>query len=131
MGPRQSLHKCSDALIRLIYATVLEGEENDSFQLNLSKLWDLEDFCFLLELEQKLTFIFQVKLWTNKDPEALHYFIFFTPVAERVDRASTVIPNFLQETANAELKDFSAAIYLIASKTETRNKVIPLGGTTH
>lgn len=72
-----------------------------------------------------------MKLWTNKDPEGLHHYIFLTHVAERVDRASTVIPNFIQETAGAELNDFSAAIHLIAGKTETRNKIIPLGGATH
>lgn len=37
----------------------------------------------------------------------------------------------MQETADAELNDFSETIQLIASKTETRNKMLPLDGAAH
>lgn len=87
-------------------ATIL-GEKTNSFQLHLPKLTRPWGFCFLLALEQKLTFIFQVKLWTyDKDPEALHYFVLITPVAQKVYRAGTVVSNFMQETPDAEFKHF-------------------------
>lgn len=73
-----------------------------------------------------------MQLWTNnKDPEGFQYFIFFTPVAKKVDRIGTITSNFMHKAADGSLGDFPEAIQLIVGKTETRNKVLPLDGGAH
>lgn len=73
-----------------------------------------------------------MQLWTNNtDPEGFQYFIFFTPVAKKVDRIGTIISNVMHKATDGSLSDFPEAIQLIAGKTETRNKVLPLDGGAH
>lgn len=73
LGCNQSLHKFTASLVRLICATILEGSKTDRFQPNLPKFMGPWGFYFLLE--QKLTYIFQVKLWSNRDV-TLHFFFY-------------------------------------------------------